>query len=96
LSPFVISITVIRRHDVALPSISATIFPTPKPHGLTIVELCVIYTRYPTGSSDRYSLAAVTKGNPFIQIADAKAPFPSELGIITVLVLLLANLATFH
>jgi hypothetical protein len=67
LSPIVISITTVRRHDVALPSISATVFTTPKPHGLTIVKLRVAYTRYPTGSTDRYSPAAIIKGNPFTQ-----------------------------
>jgi hypothetical protein len=67
LSPIVISVTIIRRHDVALPSISATVFTTSKPHGLTIVELRVAYTRYPTGSTDHYSLAATIKGNPFTQ-----------------------------
>jgi hypothetical protein len=67
LSPIVISVTTVRCHDVALPSISATVFPTPKPHGLTIVELRVVYTRYPTGSTDRYSPAAIIKANPFTQ-----------------------------
>jgi hypothetical protein len=42
--------------------------------------------------NDRYSPAAVTIGNPLPRTADAKAPFPSELGIITVLVLPLASL----
>jgi hypothetical protein len=67
LSPIVIRVTTVRRHDVALPSISATVFTTPKPHGLTIVELRVAYTRYPTGSTDHYSLATTIKGNPFTQ-----------------------------
>jgi hypothetical protein len=69
---------------------------TPKPHGLTIVELRVVYTRYPTGSTDRYSPATIIKWNLLPGTADTKAPFPSELGIITVLVLLLASLATCH
>jgi hypothetical protein len=38
---------------------------TPKPHGLTIVEVRVAYTRYPTGSTDRYGPAAVIKWNPY-------------------------------
>jgi hypothetical protein len=59
LSPIAISVTTVRRHDVALPSISAIVFTTPKPHGLTIVEPRVAYTRYPTGSTDCYSPAAV-------------------------------------
>jgi hypothetical protein len=42
--------------------------------------------------NDRYSPAAVIKGNPLPRTADAKAPFPSELDIITVLVLLPASL----
>jgi hypothetical protein len=96
LSPIVISVTTIRRHDVALPSISAPAFTTPKPHGLNIVELRVAYTRYPTGSTDHYSPATVIKWNRLTGTADTKAPFPSELGIITVLVLLLASLATCH
>jgi hypothetical protein len=79
LSPIIISVTTVRRHDVALPSISATICTTPKPHEPTIVELRVAYTRYPTRSTDRYSPAAVIKGNPLPRTADAKAPFPSEL-----------------
>jgi hypothetical protein len=45
----VISVTTVRCHDVALPSISATVFTTLRPHGLTIVELRVVYTRYPDG-----------------------------------------------
>jgi hypothetical protein len=65
---------------------------TPRPHGLTIVELYVAYTKCPAGSTDRYSPAAVIKGNPLPRTADAKAPFPSELGIITVLVHLPASL----
>jgi hypothetical protein len=58
------------------------------PHGLTIVELRVVYTRYRTGSTDRYSLAAVIKWNRLTGTADAKAHIPSKLGSITVLVLL--------
>jgi hypothetical protein len=92
LSPIVISFTTIRSHDIALPSISATIFATPKPHELTIVELRVAYTRYATGLTDRYSPVAVIKWNLLPGTADTKAPFPSELGIITVLVLLPASL----
>jgi hypothetical protein len=87
-----VSVTTVRRHDVALPSISATVFTTPRPHGLTIVELYVAYTKCPAGSTDRYSPAAVIKGNPLPRTADAKAPFPSELGIITALVLPPASL----
>jgi hypothetical protein len=62
LSPIVIGVTTVRRHDVALPSISATVFTTLKPHELAIVELRVAYTRYPTGSTDRYSPATVING----------------------------------
>jgi hypothetical protein len=62
-----IRVTSVRCHDVALPSISATVFMTPMPHGLTIVKLRVAYTRYPTGSTDRYSLAAIIKMEPFIR-----------------------------
>jgi hypothetical protein len=89
-----VSVTTVRRHDITLPSFSATVLTTPRPHELTIVELCVAYTRYPAGSTDRYIPVAVIKWNPLPGTADAKAPFPSELGIITVLVLPPASLAT--
>jgi hypothetical protein len=92
LSLNIAGITTVRRHDVALPSIFATVFTTPKPHELTIVELRVAYTRYPTGSTDRYSPAAVIKWNLLPGTTDTKALFPSELGVITVLVLLPASL----
>jgi hypothetical protein len=94
LSPIVIGVATVQSHDVALPSISATVFTTPKPHGLTIVEPRIAYTSYPTGSTDRYSPAAVIKWNLLSGTANMEAPFPSELGIITVLVLLLASLTT--
>jgi hypothetical protein len=59
---------------------------TPRPRELTIVEIRVAYTRSPTGSTDRYSPTAVIKWNLLPGTADAKAPFSSKLGIITVLV----------
>jgi hypothetical protein len=59
---------------------------------MTIVELRVAYTRYPAGSTDRYSPAAIIKWNLLPVTTDVKAPFPSELGIITVLVLPPASL----
>jgi hypothetical protein len=92
LSPIAISVTTVRRHDVALLSFSATVFTTPKPHELTIVELHVAYTRNSTRSTDRYSPAAVIKWNRLTGTADTKAYFPSKLGSITVLVLLPASL----
>jgi hypothetical protein len=92
LRPIAISVTTVRRHDIALPSISATVFTTPKPHELTIVELRVAFTRYPTGSTNRYSPAAAIKWNLLPGTADTKAPFLSELGIITILLLLPASL----
>jgi hypothetical protein len=95
LNLIIVSVQIVRRHDVALPSISATVFTTPKPHELTIVELRVSYTRYPTGSTYRYSPTAIIKWNLLPGTADTKAPFPSKLGIIIVLVPLLASLATF-
>jgi hypothetical protein len=49
-----VSVTTVRRRDATPPSFSTTILTTPKPHGLTIVELRVAYTRYPAGSADRY------------------------------------------
>jgi hypothetical protein len=67
LSPIIISVTTVRCHDVALPSISATVFTMSKPREMTIVELRVAYTRNPTGSTDRYSPAAVIKWNLFTQ-----------------------------
>jgi hypothetical protein len=60
-----------------------------------LVELRAVYARFPTGSTDRYSPAAVIKWNLLPGTADTKAPFPSELGS-TVLVLLLASLSTCH
>jgi hypothetical protein len=75
----------VRRPDVALPSISTTVFTTPRPHELTIVELRVAYTRYPPGSTDRYSLASIIKWNRLTGTADTEAHFPSKLGSITVL-----------
>jgi hypothetical protein len=78
----------IRRHDVALPSISATVFTTPRSRELTIVELRVVYARSPTGSTDLYSPAAVIKWNHLTGTADTKAHFPSKFGSITILVLL--------
>jgi hypothetical protein len=86
LSPIVISVTTVQRHDIALPSISATVFTTPKPHGLTIVELHVVYTRYPTGATDRYHPATIIKWNLLPGTADTKAHFPSKFGSITILV----------
>jgi hypothetical protein len=50
----------------------------------------------PTGSTDRYSPASVIKRNLLPGTANAKTPFPSEIGITTVLVLLLASLAFCH
>jgi hypothetical protein len=38
LSPIVISVTTVRRHDVALPSISATMLTTQRPHELTMLS----------------------------------------------------------
>jgi hypothetical protein len=49
LSSIVISVTAVRRHDVALPSISATVFATPRPPRADLVEPRVVYTRYPDG-----------------------------------------------
>jgi hypothetical protein len=49
LNLIVISVTTIRRHDATPPSFFATVLTTLRPHGLTIVELCVAYTRYPDG-----------------------------------------------
>jgi hypothetical protein len=86
LSPIIISVTTVRCHDVTLPSISATVFATLSLLELTIVELRVAYTRYPTGSTDCYSLTAVIKWNRLTGTADTKAHFPSKLGSITVLV----------
>jgi hypothetical protein len=67
LSPIVIGVATVWSHDVTPPSFSATVFTSLRPHELTIVELRVVDTRYPTGSTDRYSPAAIIKGNPFSQ-----------------------------
>jgi hypothetical protein len=88
LSPIVSSVTTVRRHDVTLPSISATVFAMLGLLELTIVKLRVAYSRYPTGSTDRYSLTTVIKWNRLTGTADTKAHIPSKRGSITVLVLL--------
>jgi hypothetical protein len=87
-----VSVTTVRRHDVTPPSFSTTVLTTLRPQELTIVELRVAYTRYPAGSTDRYNPAAVIKGNLYPEPPIRKLPFPSELGIITILVLPLASL----
>jgi hypothetical protein len=87
LSPIVINVTIIRRHDVALLSISATVVAMLRLLELTIVELRLVYARYPTGSTDRYSPASVIKWNRLTGTADTKTHFPSKLDSITVLVL---------
>jgi hypothetical protein len=76
---------------VTLPSFSATVLTTPKPHGLTMVELRVVY-QIAGWLKDRCSPAAVIKRNPLPKTTDAEAPIPSELGITTALVLPLASL----
>jgi hypothetical protein len=38
LSPIVISVTTVQRHDVVLPSISATVFTTLRSHELTLLS----------------------------------------------------------
>jgi hypothetical protein len=53
--------------------------------------LCCLH-QIPGWINDRYSPAAVIKGNPLPRTTDAKPPFPSELGIITIFVLLPASL----
>jgi hypothetical protein len=93
LSPIVISVTTVRHHDVALPSISATVFTTPRPHELTLLSSVpstpdTRVVKWPLQPRSGY------KREPLPRTADAKAPFSSVLSIITVLVLLLASLAT--
>jgi hypothetical protein len=44
-----VGITTVRRHDATKPSSSATVLAPPRPHGLTVVELRAVYTRYPAG-----------------------------------------------
>jgi hypothetical protein len=41
-----VDVPTVRHHDVTLPSFSSTVLTTLKPHGLTIVELGVVYTKY--------------------------------------------------
>jgi hypothetical protein len=43
------SVTTVRRRDATPPSSSATVPTTLRPHGLTIVKLCVVYTRCSAG-----------------------------------------------
>jgi hypothetical protein len=101
LSPIVISVTTTQRHDVVLPSTPATVFTTPRPHELTLLS-SVLST--PDTWMDKRPLQPRSdyKMEPLPRTADTKAPFPSELGIITVLVLLPASLgytgtkASFH
>jgi hypothetical protein len=94
LSPIVISVTTVRRHDVALPSISTTIFTTLKPQAGHCRAPCCLH-QIPDWVNWPLQPRIDYKVEPFTGTADTKAPFPSELGIITVLVLL-ASLATCH
>jgi hypothetical protein len=49
LNLIIISVTTVPHHDATPPSFPATVLTTPRPHRLTIVELRVVYTRYPDG-----------------------------------------------
>jgi hypothetical protein len=91
LNLIIVSVQIVPRHDVTLPSSSATVFTTPRPHELTLLS-SVLST--PDTRMDKRPLQPRNgyKMEPLPRTADAKAPFPSELGIITVLVLLLASL----
>jgi hypothetical protein len=86
-----VSVTTVRRHDVTPPYL----FPQPysrrrDPMSWPCWAPCCLH-QIPGWLNDRYSPAVVIKGNPLPRTADAKAPFPSELGSITVLVLLPAS-----
>jgi hypothetical protein len=94
-----VSVTIVRRHDVTPPSFSAIVLTTLRPHKLTIVELCVAYSRYPAGSTDRYSPAAVIKGNPYPEPPMRKLHFrPSSTSppLLSFLQLALATLPLEH
>jgi hypothetical protein len=95
LSPIVISVTTVRRHDVALPSISATVFTTPRSRELTLLS--------PVLSTPDTRLGQLTvatrseyKMEPFTRNRRYESSISIKLGIITVVVLLLASLATCH
>jgi hypothetical protein len=49
LNLIIVSVLIVRRRDVTPPSSSATVLTTPRPHGLTIVEIRVVCTRYQAG-----------------------------------------------
>jgi hypothetical protein len=83
-----VSVTTVQRRDATRPSSSATVLAPPRPHGLTVVELCVVYTRYPDWF--KWPLQphrGHKKGSPLPRTADTKASYPSELGIPITLVL---------
>jgi hypothetical protein len=46
-----------------------------------LVELRVVHTRYPTGTTDRYSPVSAIKWNLLPRTADTKAPFPSSSAV---------------
>jgi hypothetical protein len=84
LNLIVVSVPIVRHHDVTPPSSSATVPAPLRPHGLTIDELRVVYARYPAGSADRCRPAAAIKGKPL--------PEPPQLGNTNALVLPPASL----
>jgi hypothetical protein len=89
-----VSVTTVRRHDVALPSIFATVFMTPRPHELTLLSSVsstpdTRMVKRPLRPRSGY------KREPLPRTANAKAPFPFELGIATALVLPPASLGHF-
>jgi hypothetical protein len=89
-----VSVMTVRRHDVALPSISATVFTTPRPHELTLLSSVsstpdTRMVKRPLRPRSGY------KREPLPRTANAKAPFPFELGIATALVLPPASLGHF-
>jgi hypothetical protein len=49
LNLVIVSVPATRRRDATPPSFSAIVLTTLKPHGLTNVDLRVVYTKYPDG-----------------------------------------------
>jgi hypothetical protein len=62
-----VSVTTVRRHNATKPSSSATVLAPLRPHGLTIVELRVIYTRYPGWLRWPLQPTTAIKWKPFTQ-----------------------------
>jgi hypothetical protein len=62
-----LSVTTVWRSNATKPSSSATVLAPSRPHGLTIVELRVVYTRYPGWFRWPLQPTVALKGKPFTQ-----------------------------